>query len=145
NPKVSVWQHDKCELRHASGSQAALMSHRIALLILGLSLAPGSALAGDQVWDGVFRFQSRLAEQGQAEAQFKLGEMYEEGRRAARDEAQALLWYRRAAAQGHAEAQARIKARAEARDRTQREAAQWEKARQEALAAQRRAQDERAA
>lgn len=49
------------------------------------------------------------AEQGDAEAQFALGEYYyhaaEDG---AQDYEQAVYWYRKAAEQGHASAQARL-------------------------------------
>ncbi len=48
------------------------------------------------------------AEQGDAAAQFELASRYAEGRNIERDEAQAELWYRRAAASGHAEAKAKI-------------------------------------
>ena len=44
------------------------------------------------------------AEQGHAEAQFRLGAMYFSGDGVPRDDAGALKWYRLAAEQGHAEA-----------------------------------------
>ena len=47
----------------------------------------------------------RLAEQGDAEAQFKLGNRYVEGRGVPQDFAEAAKWYRMAAEQGHATAQ----------------------------------------
>lgn len=46
-----------------------------------------------------------LAEQGNAAAQFRLGDMYRQGRGVRRDAAEAVRWYRAAAEQGHAEAQ----------------------------------------
>ena len=46
-----------------------------------------------------------LAEEGNAEAQFALAEMYDEGEGVAEDHAQALRWYRLAAGQGYAAAQ----------------------------------------
>ncbi len=46
-----------------------------------------------------------LAEQGHAEAQFKLGVMYFNGRGVTRDNAEAWKWWRKAADQGHAGAQ----------------------------------------
>ena len=45
------------------------------------------------------------AEQGNADAQFALGEAYYDGRMVAQDRQQALRWFRAAADQGHAEAQ----------------------------------------
>ena len=50
----------------------------------------------------------RLAEQGDAEAQYKLGWSFYEGRGVPRDYAEAAHWYRRAADQGHAEAQVKL-------------------------------------
>ena len=46
------------------------------------------------------------AERGDANAQFNLGLMYEEGRGVAQDYAQAVAWYRKAADQGNANGQA---------------------------------------
>jgi uncharacterized protein len=46
-----------------------------------------------------------LAEQGNAEAQFNLGLLYDRGRRLPKDKAEALQWYRRAAMQGDTFAQ----------------------------------------
>lgn len=45
------------------------------------------------------------AEQGDAHAQFRLGELYVSGRGVPKDYQKAMQWYRRAAAQGHARAQ----------------------------------------
>ena len=45
------------------------------------------------------------ADRGEADAQYKLGVMYSDGRGVAQDEAQATAWYRKAAAQGHSDAQ----------------------------------------
>jgi TPR repeat protein len=46
-----------------------------------------------------------LAEQGNAEAQFNLGLLYDRGRDVPRDKSEALRWYRRAAMQGDTFAQ----------------------------------------
>ena len=46
-----------------------------------------------------------LAEQGNVEAQYKLGRMYEDGLGIAQDYAEAVKWYRKAAEQGNAFAQ----------------------------------------
>lgn len=51
--------------------------------------------------DGLFDFQMKLAEKGNAEAQFKVGEMYETGFGVKKDMAQAKLWVEKAAAQGN--------------------------------------------
>ncbi len=47
-----------------------------------------------------------LAEQGNANAQFFLGVMYDKGRGVTQDYAKAVKWFRKAAEQGHARAQA---------------------------------------
>ncbi len=46
-----------------------------------------------------------LAEQGNADAQFRLGVMYQRGHGVPQDYQQALHWYEKAAAQGHVGAQ----------------------------------------
>ncbi len=46
-----------------------------------------------------------LAEKGQAEAQFNLGALYDQGLGVQQDYTQAAVWYQRAAAQGHIQAQ----------------------------------------
>jgi len=51
--------------------------------------------------DGLFDFQMKLAEKGNAEAQFKVGEMYETGFGVKEDMAQAETWIVKAADQGH--------------------------------------------
>jgi len=63
------------------------------------------AWAQSGCWGG-YQECLRLAEQGDADAQFALGVMYNEGEEVARNHAQAVRWFRRAAEQGHAEAQA---------------------------------------
>jgi len=50
---------------------------------------------------GVFRFQVKLAEQGNPEAQYKVGEMYEQGNGVKKDLAVAQSWYEKSAAQNH--------------------------------------------
>ena len=52
---------------------------------------------------------SKAADQGDADAQYTLGQMYADGRGLPKDAKQAATWYRKAAEQGHADAQ--IKAR----------------------------------
>ncbi len=46
-----------------------------------------------------------LANQGNAEAQFNLGVMYDKGEGVPQDDTEAVKWYRKAAEQGYAEAQ----------------------------------------
>jgi len=51
--------------------------------------------------DGLFDFQMTLAKKGNAEAEFKVGEMYETGFGVKKDMKQAKVWIDKAAAQGH--------------------------------------------
>ncbi len=51
--------------------------------------------------DGLFDFQMKLAKKGNAEAQFKVGEMYETGFGVKPDQAEAMKWISKAADQGH--------------------------------------------
>ena len=54
------------------------------------------------------RLLTPLAEQGNADAQYKLGGMYEQGQGVTKDEAEAVKWYRKAAEQNDAEAQCNL-------------------------------------
>jgi TPR repeat protein len=49
-----------------------------------------------------------LAEEGHADAQTRLGAMYDNGNGVAQDYAEAVKWYRKAADQGYADAQNRL-------------------------------------
>ncbi len=51
--------------------------------------------------DGLFDFQMKLAKKGNAEAQFKVGEMYETGFGVKEDKTEAMNWINKAADQGH--------------------------------------------
>ena len=70
-----------------------------ALLLSGL----GRAAADDESLS--LGEVQRLAEQGDASAQYNLGVMYNNGRGVPEDEAEAVKWYRLAASQGYATAQ----------------------------------------
>jgi TPR repeat protein len=59
-------------------------------------------------YDTALKLWRPLAEQGDAEAQRSLGQMYDVGRGVAKDDAQATLWYLKAAEQGNAGAQYRL-------------------------------------
>ena len=67
--------------------------------LLSLALCTTSALAAD------FNETQKLAEQGDARAQFNLAIMYENGDGVPQDNQKAVEWYRKAAEQGHANAQ----------------------------------------
>jgi hypothetical protein len=79
-------------------------------------VAIGGAATGGPLEDAVVAYQSGdyatalrlwrpMAEQGDADAQFHLGVMYESGQGALRNDAEAIKWYRKAAEQGDAVAQ----------------------------------------
>ena len=70
-----------------------------ALLALGLNQAVWADDASD------FRQTLQLAEQGNADAQYNLGVMYDNGQGVRQDYAEAARWYRKAAEQGNAKAQ----------------------------------------
>ena len=59
--------------------------------------------AGD--YEKAFRLWKPLAEQGDAGAQYNLGQMYRRGEGVPEDDAKAVYWYRKAAEQGLVEAQ----------------------------------------
>ena len=65
-------------------------------LITLILLLPSIAQA-----DGLFDFQMKLAKKGNAEAEFKVGEMYETGFGVKEDKAEATKWITKAANQGH--------------------------------------------
>ena len=69
----------------------------IALLVLVVFLTEISTAQADMVFD----FQMKLAKKGNAEAQYKVGEMYESGRGVAKNQVEAMRWINKAAAQGH--------------------------------------------
>ena len=52
-----------------------------------------------------FKTTKKVAEQGDAGAQYILGYMYADGKGVPEDDAEAIHWYRKAAEQGHTEAQ----------------------------------------
>ena len=84
-------------------------------VLVSLLLTSGVVFAGDYE-DGFAAYQEgdyataasswlRAAEREDAWAQYNLGILYTEGLGVARDYEQAAYWYRKAAEQGHAEAQ----------------------------------------
>ncbi|MDQ1363909.1 MAG: uncharacterized protein QG652_1771 [Pseudomonadota bacterium] len=79
----------------------------VMMLIPSMSQAEMAIVFSD-VSAGVFRFQIKLAEQGNAEAQYKVGEMYETGKGADKNIDQARDWYGKAAKQGHKKAEYKL-------------------------------------
>lgn len=68
-------------------------------------LADGSTAAQKGDFQTAFKLWKPLADQGNAEAQFNLGVMYENGKGVTKDDMKAVKWYRMAAEQGDASAQ----------------------------------------
>ena len=56
-------------------------------------------------YEQAFRLFQPIARQGNAQAQYNLGVMYEQGKGMAQNNKQALAWYQKAANQGHIKAQ----------------------------------------
>ncbi len=91
-----------------------LFRHGTLLIFVVATLCCGSGTAGvtegiDAIVKGDYVTALRelrpLAERGNAEAQYRLGRMYEFGKGVAVNMAQALVWLRKSAAQGNASAQ----------------------------------------
>ena len=80
-----------------------MIMRNIIKIIFTFSLLMPLSLSAD-ISSGVFRFQVKLAEQGNPEAQYKVGEMYETGKGVQKNVATALTWFEKAAAQDHEKA-----------------------------------------
>jgi hypothetical protein len=71
------------------------------LLLLILPTLAAHAYQGDYVWEEKFKEALPLANSGNTEAQYDVGEMYERGRGVNRNMKQAFHWYLKAAEQGN--------------------------------------------
>jgi TPR repeat protein len=60
--------------------------------------------AGDYIWEEKFKKELPKAEQGDSDAQYAVGEMYEKGKGAVRDQQKAFEWYNKSADQGNVKA-----------------------------------------
>lgn len=79
------------------------------VLASGIFASPAAyAFNTSDIAAGVFRFQIKLAEQGNAEAQYKVGEMYEKGKGVPKDMTKANEWFNKAAKQGHKKAKYKL-------------------------------------
>ncbi len=114
--------------------------YRIFLIAILCFAGVTTVHADDDANAKLFEVHSRLAAKGIAEAQFKLGEMYEEGRGTPRDLVKAREWYEQAAKQGHEEAQRRLNTLGSRKSDDD-----ADKMAQEALLIKRRAEEERQA
>ena len=90
-----------------------ILKHLVAVAMLGAATAPLSAQsvrAGIEAWqhadyEGAVRIWRPLAEKGDADAAFNLGQAYRLGRGVQTNLAAAATWFGRAAAKGHLDAQ----------------------------------------
>lgn len=73
-------------------------------LLIPLNLYAAMPFVFSDVSAGVFRFQMSLAEQGNPEAQYQVGEMYEKGKGVPKDLKKAQSWFEKASAQDHRKA-----------------------------------------
>jgi TPR repeat protein len=85
-----------------------------AMLVFSLlaCVKPSSALEArhtDENTSMALQQRRQAAEQGDAQAQYTLGLIYNEGIGVERDEAEAVKWWKKAARQGDAEAQAALR------------------------------------
>ncbi|MDX1697559.1 MAG: tetratricopeptide repeat protein, partial [Thiohalobacterales bacterium] len=68
-----------------------------------------TAVALGDIWSELFREKLREADNGNPEAQYDVGTMYQNGRGVEPDRDKAIVWFERAAAQGDAKAISRLK------------------------------------
>ncbi len=80
-------------------------------ITLGIALlfASSAATAGNDVWQTLFKEKLKEANQGNSNAQFDVGSMYQNGRGVSPDRTKAINWYQKAAAQQNDKAISRLK------------------------------------
>lgn len=137
---MGVLSHQPATLAARKHKLRNRMNNRIAPLLVALASVPllcpappaaadidvSSLASGSPVSELVQTLQS--AEQGDAEAQFRMGVRYDSGNGVERSFAEAARWYRRASEQGHAAAQTNLGlmySEGQGVPRDNREAARW--------------------
>ena len=96
---ISVFENSKAERKVIKPNIVGLFGNVRFVLLLLITLAfllPAIAQA-----DGLFDFQMKLAKKGNAEAEYKVGEMYETGFGVKEDMTEAMSWITKAANKGH--------------------------------------------
>lgn len=78
-------------------------------LSVGLALYVFASVALGDIWSELFREKLREADNGNPEAQYDVGTMYQNGRGVEADRDKAIMWFERSAAQGDAKAKSRLK------------------------------------
>jgi TPR repeat protein len=93
-------------LRKGLGARISVASLLVLAMTIGL-LAQYVSAAGErnQLSEASLEQIRKLAEEGNAEAQYKLAKMYEEGLGLAQDSKEAAKWYLKSAGKGHSHAQ----------------------------------------
>ena len=81
---------------------------RITLGII-LMASTSIAMSGNDVWQTLFKEKLQEAKQGNSNAQFDVGSMYNNGRGVSPDRDKAIEWYNKAAAQDNQKAVSRLK------------------------------------
>lgn len=95
------------------------MKYRASSLLLILTLTAATVVHADRPepfglgytgpdYNSVYVSVKTLADEGDVNAQFELGRMFEHGNGVAKNDQLAAAWYRKAAEQGHADAQASL-------------------------------------
>jgi hypothetical protein len=74
------------------------------VIAMFLVMVNSSVYADKNIWRGVFIFNSKMANTGDIDAMFRLGELYEEGTGTDQDINEAINWYKTAADNGHSQA-----------------------------------------
>jgi TPR repeat protein len=77
-------------------------------LITALLLSCSTAMAGNDVWQSMFKKRMAEAQQGDSAAQFDVGTMYQNGRGTSPDRDKAIEWYMKAADQDNKQATSRL-------------------------------------
>ena len=87
-----------------------MLSHKIKLFSASLFcvvMLVGVTTEGNAQDSNIVSWR-KTAEQGDADAQFNLGNAYHTGAGVEKDDKQAVIWYRKAAEQGNADAQSNL-------------------------------------
>ena len=92
-----------------------------------LMLATTSTLAGNDIWQTLFKEKLREASQGNSNAQYDVGTMYQNGRGTRADRNKAIEWYQKAAAQNYEKATSRLELLQSNEERFYKERARAEK------------------
>jgi len=92
-----------------------------------LMLASAGSLAGNDIWQTLFKEKLREASQGNSNAQYDVGTMYQNGRGTRASRSKAIEWYQKAAAQNNEQAASRLELLQSNEERFNKERARAEK------------------